>query len=102
MDLTREGGRPVTRDEVSSPEKIKELFGYKSVQFGNYMKNADSAKAVENFVGAMKDLEDITGIDIQKLNKREGLSIAFGARGSGKFAAHYEPHYNIINLTKGN
>lgn len=78
--VERDGGRDVTAEEVSSPEKIKELFGYKSAQFGNYMKDSDSQTSIRNFVGAMKDLEDITGLDIKSLNDKEGLSIAFGAR----------------------
>lgn len=65
------------------------------------MKDADSKASVKRFVESMKDLEDATGIDIKALNSKEGLSIAFGARGQGgNAAAHYEPTYNIINLTK--
>ena len=65
------------------------------------MKDADSKASVKRFIESMKDLEDATGIDIKGLNSKEGLSIAFGARGQGgNAAAHYEPNYNIINLTK--
>ncbi len=39
-------------------------------------------------------------MDAKQYNSLKGIAIAFGARGKGKALAHYEPGYNIINLTR--
>lgn len=88
-------------DTDPSENPITALFGFQSVQYGNYMDNAQSKETIRHFLGAVADLSEILNIDIFEFNEFGGLSIAFGARGKGKAMAHYERGYKIINLTKG-
>lgn len=99
LRVIRTNGREVTDDEVTV-ENLQNLFGYNSVQFGNWVKDHEAREHVKHFIASMKDMEDILGIDIKKINETGGLNIAFGARGKSKALAHYEPMRKIINLTK--
>ena len=51
---------------------------------------------------ALKDLAAALKISDRDISYQGELSIAFGARGSGNAAAHYEPLRKVINLTKMN
>jgi DNA repair protein RadC/inorganic pyrophosphatase len=99
LKVIRTNGREVTDEEVTV-ENLQNLFGYNSVQFGNWVKDHEAREHVKHFIASMKDMEDILGIDIKKINETGGLNIAFGARGKSKALAHYEPMRKIINLTK--
>ncbi len=49
---------------------------------------------------ALKDLASALKISDKDIAYQGTLAIAFGARGSGNAAAHYEPLRTVINLTK--
>jgi hypothetical protein len=102
-NIIRTGGREIDLSYGSNEDAAKALqenIGFKTAQFGNYVKDTERKEFIEQIIGASYDLEDVLGIDIAKLNSDAGLSIAFGARGGGKYAAHFESDHNIINLTK--
>ncbi len=99
--IKRTNGREV-KDSDITVDAIKNKYGFKSVQFGHYVKDVEAKEHVRHFIESMNDLEDAIGIDIKKMNQLSGLSIAFGARGSAGSLAHYEPMAKIINLTKTN
>lgn len=99
-NVERIGGRVIDKTILDNPRKIMDEYWYKSVQFWNYMKDRDSLYHVENFIESMVDMWDTLWIDLKRLNKDMWLSIAFWARGTPWAAAHYEPLYDIINLTK--
>ncbi len=97
--IKRTGGRVVLDNEVQA-YKIIEEFDYKSLQLGNYVKDKEAKEHIRHYLGAMRDLEDVLGVDLKAVNQQGGLSLAIGARGSGNALAHYEPGHVIINLTK--
>jgi hypothetical protein len=99
--IKRVNGREVKNSDVT-PEAIKNNLGFNSVQFGNYVKDEEAKEHVKHFIASIYDLEDALGIDMTKINKMGNLSMAFGARWSGKAGAHYESMAKIINLTKTN
>ncbi len=99
LRIIRTNGREVTDEEVTV-ENLHDLFGYKSVQLGNWVKDHEAKEHIKHFIASMKDMEDALGIDLKKMNETAGLSIAFGARGRSNALAHYEPMRKIINLTK--
>lgn len=77
-------------------------FRLRSVEFGNWMNDADRRHW---YYGAMLSLENLaTILDVQpgKMGFDGKLSIALGARGvGGKAVAHYEPRpHVVINITK--
>jgi hypothetical protein len=103
-NFEREGGRAVAVDSTSS---LKEHFGLREVQSGNWvLDDPNSAKFhVEHCANAFADMADILGIPDQQASFNGRLAMAFGARGRGKAggtvaAAHYEPVERVINLTK--
>lgn len=87
-------GKNVTEKEFA------EKFGFRGVQFGNYEKNEKRQKEVNNSYDSFLDLANILGLPPKAISLGGTLGIAFGARGSGKAAAHYEPDLKVINITR--
>jgi len=95
----RVGGRPVT---VDSTMALKTAFNLRDVQSGNWVL-ADVASAkfhTERAAEAFADLADIIGSTDSDVSLNGRLALAFGARGKGRAAAHYEPVERVINITK--
>lgn len=81
-------------------EDFMNTFGFRGVQFGNWTNQADRQMAVNQAYDAFLDLAKLIGVSPKAISLNGELGIAFGARGSGNFAAHYEPGEIVINLTK--
>lgn len=86
--------------ENISPEKLMSDFGFRGVNFGNYVKNADRQAHVNAAFDAFHDLADLLNVPAKALSLNGMLGIAFGAQGSGRAAAHFVPGLNEINLTR--
>ena len=89
--------------ENVSPEKFAKEFGFRGVQFGNYVEQAKRARDLNNAYDALLDMANILDIPSTAISLNGSLGLAFGARGSGGKgapAAHYEPDHVVINLTK--
>lgn len=97
--VIRKNGREVTEEEIN-PENMHTELGYNAVVFGNYMDNLSSREHVKFFVGAMKDLEDVLGINLKNINQQGRVNIAFGAFGGGSSHINYKPLKTLINITK--
>ncbi len=96
-DPKRTGG-PAFSKKVTG-EALREDFGLRGVEFGNWLDDDDAAAHLHNAYGAFVDLADLMGIDRQTLAHQHQLGLAFGARGKGHASAHYEPSKVVINLT---
>jgi hypothetical protein len=72
-------------------DDLQKTFGIKHVQHGKNVKQSDRGAHIDLTFAAFADLADILGIDPKMIAHGGRLSIAFGARGGGRFAAHYEP-----------
>ncbi len=83
-----------------SAEQLMEQFGFRGVQFGNWANQRDRQAAVNGAFDALMDLAQILGVSPRALSLNGELGLAFGARGGGSAAAHYEPGEVVINLTK--
>lgn len=91
-------GAPVT------PEIFADTFGFRGVQFGNYVEGDRRQSDLNESFDALMDLAAVLGVPPRALSLNGRLGLAFGARGKGgKNApvAHYEPGTVVINLTKG-
>ena len=79
------------------PQRFMAEIQPSGVQFGNWQNNRDVC--LNAAYDAVRDLTNF-------LNVRQGwlfaglVGLAFGARGTGGAAAHYELHHRTINLTK--
>ncbi|HNR90679.1 MAG TPA: hypothetical protein PKM65_20250 [Spirochaetota bacterium] len=98
--VERSGGREI-KGKVAS-KKLMEMVGLRAVEYGNYMDADSSAEHTKRCAEAFYDLADVLGIDPKMVSFKGRLALAFGARGKGKFKAHYEPYKQVINMTKFN
>jgi len=86
-----------------SPERFASEFGFRGVQFGNYVEQTKRAEDLNNSYDALLDLADIINVPSRALSLNGELALAFGARGRGgknAASAHYEEKNTVINLTK--
>ena len=83
-----------------SAGQLMEQFGFRGVQFGNWTNQRDRQAAVNGAFDALMDLAQILGVSPRALSLNGELGLAFGSRGGGSAAAHYEPGEVVINLTK--
>lgn len=78
--------------------EILEKYKLAGFEFGNWLSNNERYDHVLAAQRALKMLAWVMGAE--NLGFDYHVGIAFGARGKGKALAHYEPGFNIINLTK--
>ena len=93
------GGGDVT------PELFSDTFGFRGVQFGNYVENERRKDDLNDAYDALMDMASVLNIAPKALSLDGTLGLAFGARGKGGLnpaSAHYEPDHKVINLTKTN
>jgi hypothetical protein len=86
-----------------SPDDFAEAFGFRGVQFGNYVEGARRQEDLNRAYDALHDLSEAVGVPAKALSLNGELGLAFGARGRGgknAAAAHFEPVQVVINLTK--
>lgn len=96
-------GTDYRKGENVSPKKFSETFGFRGVEFGNYVNNNERQTALNNAYDALMDLATILNLKPKAISLNGELGLAFGARGSGgknSASAHYERGKVVINLTK--
>jgi len=83
-----------------TPEQFSTTFPFRGVEFGIWVTQLERAACLNEAYDAFYDLAGILEINTQTITLDNQLAMAFGARGSGKASAHYEPLKRVINLTK--
>lgn len=83
-------------------EDFSKEFGFRGIQFGNWESDNDRRENLKWLYNSCKDQASILNIEEKDISLGGRLAVAFGARGSKGAAAHYEPGYKVINLTKMN
>lgn len=98
-------GREIRANGNVSSQELKDAIGLKAVNFGNWMQQNSNAKErqahVNSAFDAFHDLAEILNLPVKAMSLDGMLGLAIGAQGKGKFAAHFYPGYNEINLTRG-
>lgn len=92
-------------EQNATPEKFSDAFGFRGVQFGNYVEGPRRQSDLNRAYDSLMDMADVLKVPPKALSLNGRLGLAFGARGKGgknAAAAHYEPGAVAINLTKGN
>lgn len=88
-------GRNVTGEDFITD------FGFRGVEFGNWVAGDERQKTVNLAYDALHDLARVLGVDPKAISLNGTLAVAFGSRGQGgKAAAHYESDTLAINMTK--
>ena len=85
---------------VVKPERFAQEFGFRGVQFGNWVEQKKRAADLNNAYDALLDMVNLINIPARAVSLDGTLGLAFGARGSKGAKAHYEPDQVVINLTK--
>ncbi len=86
-----------------TPEAFSETFGFRGVQFGNFVNQSRRQQDLNEAYDGLMDLAGILDIPAKAISLNGELGLAFGARGKGgknPAAAHYERNNIVINLTK--
>lgn len=96
--------RRLEGQDISADDLIK-TFGFKGVNFGNWMKTpsarAEAQLHLNHAYDAMLDLSEIMGVPAKAMSLNGLLGLAVGAQGHGGMAAaHFVPGVNEINLTR--
>ncbi len=100
LQNVRRTGPDFRSGERIAGQHYLDTFGFRGGEFGNWMNQNDRQASLNMGFEALKDLAAALQISDQDIAYQGTLSIAFGARGSGNAAAHYEPMRKVINLTK--
>ena len=80
-----------------SPEQFGGMFGFRGVQFGNYVEGPRRQQDLNRAYDALMDMADAVDIPPKAVSLNGTLGLAFGARGrGGRAAAHYEPDQVVI------
>ncbi|OJT42888.1 LPD5 domain-containing protein, partial [Serratia plymuthica] len=88
-----------------TPAQFDKEFGFRGVQFGNYVESGRRQAELNDAYDSLQDMADIIGVPAKAISLNGELGLAFGARGRGganAAKAHYEPGEVVINLTKNN
>ncbi|HCL5313170.1 TPA: hypothetical protein N2G38_005596, partial [Salmonella enterica] len=97
----RDRSGPDRREGDVTPEKFSDTFGFRGVQFGNYVEGPRRQSDLNRAYDALMDMSDVLKVPAKALSLNGRLGLAFGARGKGgknAAAAHYEPGQVAINL----
>lgn len=98
-ELKRENlPKRIDRD-VTSEDFVRDL-GFRGVEFGNWSAQNERQRILNMAYDGLMDLAEIMGVPPKAMSLNGTLGMAFGARGGGRFMAHYEPGKLVINMTK--
>lgn len=101
VNTARVGPEYISEDVT--PELFGETFGFRGVEFGNWVEQGRRQQDLNRTYDSLMDLASILDVEPKALSLNGELAIAFGARGKGgsnAASAHYEPSRLVINLTK--
>lgn len=96
-------GEDMRNGQDVTPEMFADVFGFKGVEFGNWVGQKRRQKDLNDAFDALMDMAAVMGVPAKAISLNGELGLAFGARGSGGVnpaAAHYEADKIVINLTK--
>lgn len=105
----REGPARREANEDITSDQLKEAFGFKGINFGNWMKGGSAKNVAErqahlnHAYDSFMDLAELLGVPPKAISLNGMLGVAFGAQGTGgkrAAAAHFVPGVNEINLTR--
>ena len=89
------------RNKDITSDELKDTFGFKGVNFGNYVNQKDRQQFLNYAYDSLYDLAELLNLPVKALSLNGKLGLAFGAQGhGGKAAGHYIPDYQEINMTR--
>lgn len=98
--IEREGLEDVREGRDIHPQEFIDKLGFRGIEFGNWVANDERQTLLNMAWEALHDLADVINVPVECLSLDGRLALAFGARGRGRHAAHYEPGLKVFNFTK--
>ena len=98
-------GRDYRRGRDVTSKEFTETFGFRGIEFGNWVDQGRRQKDMNEAYDALMDLAGVLDLPPKALSLNGSLGVGFGSRGKGgrsPAAAHFEPDRVVINLTKPN
>ncbi|SDW49261.1 hypothetical protein SAMN05216391_10935 [Lachnospiraceae bacterium KHCPX20] len=95
----RKNGIILNMPNITSDEML-DTFHFYGGEFGTWENEQTRQESLNLAYFAFADLALALGVKKESIAFNHRLSIAFGARGRGGAAAHYEPAREVINLTR--
>jgi len=92
-------GRKYRQGDVTAEEFMSQ-FGFRGVEFGNWVNQAERQERLNYAYDAFMDLATVLKVPARSISLNGELGFAFGSRGRKGALAHYEPDKVVINLTK--
>lgn len=97
-------GKDHRQGQPATPEMFTEAFGFRGVEFGNWVSQGRNIRERQGMLDAaydaLMDLADIAGVPARAISLDGTLGLGLGSRGHGWASAHFEPDTLVINLTK--
>jgi hypothetical protein len=93
---------PAYREEGENitSEKLMDTFGFRGVNFGNWVPNDERQMHLNHAYDSFFDLAAMLNLPPKAISLNGMLGLAIGAQGSGAWAAHFVPGVNEINITR--
>ena len=88
---------------TDDPDEFTRRFGFRGVQFGNWVGGGRRRTDLADASQGLEDLASVLGWPARALSLGGTLGLAFGARGHGgpqQTRAHYEPGLRVIAISK--
>lgn len=85
-----------------SVEDFMEKFGFRGVNFGSTLPQSERQRFLNEGYDGMMDMCRALHLEARDMSLGGRIAISFGGRGIGNWAAHYEPRFRTINLTRKN
>ncbi len=108
--IDRESDKLVIRTGFATPpargktaQDLIEVFGFRGIEFGNYVSQTQRRWFVDGTFDACMDLANLMGVPPRFISLNGKLGIAYGSRGTGIMnagLAHFEPDNQVIHLTR--
>lgn len=89
---------PAKFHTMEDMQKIAKDFNLNSIGFGNWVTQEDRFNYLSALILSLYDIDQV--LKFKNVGLNGTLSISFGARGSGRALAHFEPKTFIINITR--
>lgn len=81
-------------------ENMIDQFSMYGVGFGNWVNQEDRYNYQTALYYSLSDLQRVMLFPKENLGLFQSLAVTFGARGIPKALAHYEPHNDLINISR--
>lgn len=100
IDQLKRSGPAWREVDNVTPQQVMETFGFRGINFGNWVPNEERQKLLNASFDSWADLADIMGTPTTTIGRQGTLGYAIGAQGSGSHAGHFVPGLNEINSTR--